>query len=86
MNLSKIKSKINQTKKTLKLYGCTFKEYMKDSGRREDIDLGEKISTKSGEEGIVVGWNNSCNYNIFLFARNGIYNIHPNDVVKINKD
>lgn len=85
MSLSKIKSKINQTKKTLKQYGCTFKEYMKDSGRRDDIDLGDTISTKSGENGIVVGWNNSCNYNVFLFARNDFYNVHPNAVTRINE-
>ena len=85
MSLSKIKSKINQTKKTLKQYRCTFKEYMKDAGRRDDIDLGDKISTKSGEEGIVVGWNNSCNYNVFFFAKNDIYNVHPNDATRINE-
>ena len=76
----KIEIAIKKTKKTLKSYKCTFKEYMKDSGRRDDIDLGDKISTKSGEKGIVVGWNNSCNYNVFLFAKNDIYNVHPNDV------
>ena len=82
MSLSKIKSKINQTKKTLNQYECSFKEYMKDAGRRDDIDLGDTISTKSGDLGIVVGWNNSCNYNVFLFAKNDIYNVHPNDVIK----
>ncbi len=85
MSLSIIKSKINKTKNILKQYYCCFKEYMKCAGRREDIDLGDKISTKSGEVGIVVGWNNSCNYNVFLFARNDIYNVHPEDVTKIDE-
>ena len=58
---------------------------MKDCGRRDDIDLGDKISTKSSGNGIVVGWNGSCNYNVFLFQKGGVYNVHPNDVEFIDK-
>ena len=82
--MKKIKSLINKTKKTLKQYDCTFKEYMKDSGRRDDIDLGDKISIGNDENGIVVGWNGSCNYNVFLFARDEVYNVHPNDATRID--
>lgn len=85
MSLSEIKKAINKTKKVLKQYDCSFIEYMKDAGRREDIDLGDKISTKSGSNGIVVGWNNSCNYNVFLFTKGEVYNIHPNDVTRIDE-
>lgn len=74
---------IRKTKKILKQYGCTFKEYMKDSGRRDDIDLGDTVFNKK-VRGIVVGWNGSCNYNVFIFAENEIYNIHPSSVEKGN--
>jgi hypothetical protein len=85
MSIEKIKREINKTKKVLKQYGCSFIEYMKDAGRRGDIDLGDKVSTKSGSNGIVVGWNNSCNYNVFLFTKGTVYNVHPNDVTRIDE-
>ena len=77
--LKKIDNAIKKTQKVLKQYKCTFTEYMKDSGRRDDIDLGDKIITKNGSIGVVVGWNRSCNYDVFLFSKLDIYNVHPND-------
>lgn len=72
---------INKTKKTLLMYKCTFKEYMRDSGRRDDIDLGEEVFTKIGM-GVIVGWNRSCNYDVFIISSGKIVNIHPSDVEK----
>ena len=76
-----MKKTINKTKNILKQYGCTFNEYMKDSGRRDDIDLGEQVSTELGD-GIVVGWNRSSNFDIFILKTLEIVNIHPCDVEK----
>jgi hypothetical protein len=81
--MEKYQKAINKTKKTLKMYGVTFKEYMKDSGRRDDIDLGETVALKCDSNGIIVGWNSSSNYDVFIFAEDKIYNVHPNDVKKI---
>ena len=83
----KAKKAIQKTQRTLKEYGCSFKEYMKDLGRRTDIDLGEKIFVRIGnikEEGIVVGWNSSANYNIYFYNTGDIYNVHPDNVYKEN--
>lgn len=63
------------------MYKCTFKEYMRDSGRRDDIDLGEEVSTKLGN-GVIVGWNRSSNYDVFIISTQEIVNIHPSDVEK----
>lgn len=76
-----MKKAIDKTKKILKQYKCTFNEYMRDSGRRDDIDLGEQVSTRLGD-GIVVGWNRSSNFDIFILNALEIINIHPNDVKK----
>lgn len=76
-----MKKAINKTRKTLLMYKCTFKEYMRDSGRRDDIDLGENVSTKLGD-GVIVGWNRSSNYDIFIISSGEIVNIHPSDVEK----
>lgn len=86
MSEAKINRAINKTKKTLKMYGCTFKEYMRDSGRRYDIDLGDTISTKTLGDGVVVGWNSGCNYNVFLYQKEDIFNMHPNSVEPKNKE
>jgi len=80
------KKEINKTNKILRQYGCSFKEYMKDSGRRDDIDLGDTVVSKNNEllQGMVVGWNSSCNYNVFSFSDRHIINMHPNSVYKKN--
>ena len=83
MSVKKIEAAIKKTKKTLKMYKCTFKEYMRDSGRRDDIDLGDRVSVKKGGDGIVVGWNRSSNYDVFLFEKSDIYNVHPSSVEKV---
>lgn len=44
-----------------------------------DIDLGDVVITHSGK-GIVCGWNGGCNFDIYLFEKEEIYNIHPNDI------
>ncbi len=86
MSVQKINKCINKTKKTLKMYGCTFKEYMRDCGRRDDIDLGDTVSTKTCGDGVVIGWNGGCNYNVFLFQKQDIFNMHPNSVELKNKE
>lgn len=80
--IKEINKEINKTKRALKMYNCTFREYMKDSGRRDDIDLGDTIQSVSKDElcGIVIGWNGSCNYKVFRFSDSCIINMHPNSV------
>lgn len=73
---------INKTKKLLKQYKCTFKEYMRDSGRRDDINLGEEVGTEYGT-GVIVGWNMSSNYNVFIISKLEVVGLHPNEVNKI---
>ena len=73
---------LKKTQEKLASYGCSFKEYMKDCGRRTDIDLEDLVETCLGQ-GVVVGWNGSCNYRVFLLETKEISIFHPEEVIKI---
>lgn len=82
----KAEKEIRKTKRTLKKYGCTFKEYMKNIGKRYDIDLGDSIDSNCIDNrlGIIVGWNISSNYRVFVISTEALVIVHP-DSVKLLK-
>lgn len=81
----KLSNAIALTKKELEKYEETsLKEYMKKyCFRKKLFELGDKVVV-GNDIGIIVGWNNSCNYEVYFIKDKNIYNCHPNNIKPIN--
>lgn len=79
---AKAKKRINETKRLLKKYDESFFSYVKEVLRRDcEFSLGEIVQTNSGK-GIICGWNNSSNFDVYCYAKDEICNIHPSEIRK----
>ena len=79
---NKIQKEINATKEILVKYGFeSLKDYMRQQCHRSNLfELGDEVITPSGYDGVVIGWNGSCNYDVFVIEKDTIVNVHPNDL------
>jgi len=76
---------IKETKQELKEKGyLSLKTYMEECCYRKELfELGEIVKIfHYGEKGIIVGWNGSCNYQVFGMNTHVVVNIHPADLKK----
>lgn len=79
---SKAQKRISQTKRLLKKYDESFFSYIKEVLRRDcEFALGEIVQTNLGL-GIICGWNNSSNFDVYCYAKDKICNIHPSEIRK----
>ena len=72
--------RIRKTEKALVEYETTFEEYMKDSCYREVFPLASTVVFADKDEGIICGWNSSCNYDVYFWESDRIENVHPSDL------
>ena len=76
---------IEETRQELNRRGyLSLKPYMEECcGRKNSFELGEIVKFfHYGGKGIVVGWNGSCNYQVFCMSTRIIVNMHPADLEK----
>ena len=75
----KVKNRIKKTVETLKMHNETFEQYMGIACQRKVFGLGSSVIFK-GEEGIVVGWNRSCNYDVYFFGEDETRSVQDDEL------
>jgi len=79
--------RIRDTEETLRKYGYeSLSFYMKNECHRENLfNAGDIVIIPKGGYGVVVGWNGSCNYDVFYFKEEIVRNVHPNNLKGIKE-